>query len=352
MYTGPWSYCLVLKALGEPRRSLHLVLQRLEDIFCLWAQQWVWDKGRRRRWGGGTAGLLYCTLELYIHPGRCVFLYVCPTLFRDMSRCSAFAFTQQSHSLQGQQGFTCFLFKNKSSNDKIHWSEKSNTAKWKVKCFAASPSTSVWQETSSSFPWTDSWSPALQNQTLPSKGGRAPLHRTSSAWENTPVTVTWVDKMASGGRVTCVWKYLVSLISKELMKFLASSVISSKLSSSNSHWAAVTKARVSTSLLPWNGDSPLNLMRKEDNSIILRCFKWYPLGGVKYSINRSTDHLSVYILLLSFLGFLNLDFKLETRCTVLRYGKYVHLLLRGRSLILVSRLCCTYRHDCLTSMAG
>lgn len=159
--------------------------------------------------------------------------------------------------------------------------------------------------------------------------------------------------MASGGRVTCVWKYLVSLISKELMKSLASSVISSKLSSSNSHWATVTKARVSTSLLPWNGDSPLNLMRKEDSSVvIMRCFKWYPLGGVKYSSNRLTDHLSVYILLLSFSGFLNLDFKLETCCTVLPYGKYIHLLLRGGSLILVSCLCCTYRHDGLTSMAG
>lgn len=43
------------------------------------------------------------------------------------------------------------------------------------------------------------------------------------------------------------------------MNVLASSVISSKLSSSNSHSAAVTRARVSASLPPWNGDSPLSL---------------------------------------------------------------------------------------------
>lgn len=65
-----------------------------------------------------------------------------------------------------------------------------------------------------------------------------------------------------------VINHLESLMSKELMKFWASSVISSKLSSSNSHWAAVTKARVSTSSLPWNGDSPLSLKRiKESQSV-------------------------------------------------------------------------------------
>lgn len=57
--------------------------------------------------------------------------------------------------------------------------------------------------------------------------------------------------------------HLVFWFSSELMKSWASSVISSKLSSSNSHWAAVTKARVSASLLPWNGDSPLSLPTRE-----------------------------------------------------------------------------------------
>lgn len=52
---------------------------------------------------------------------------------------------------------------------------------------------------------------------------------------------------------------LTSFCRRELMKSLACFVISSKLSSSNSQWAAVTKARVSESLSPWNGDSPLKL---------------------------------------------------------------------------------------------
>ena len=57
------------------------------------------------------------------------------------------------------------------------------------------------------------------------------------------------------------YNYLVSLISKELMKSWAFCVISSKLSSLNSHCAAVTKARVSASVSPWKGDSPLSLQR-------------------------------------------------------------------------------------------
>ncbi len=59
-----------------------------------------------------------------------------------------------------------------------------------------------------------------------------------------------------------IWMHLTSLLSRELMKSFARSVISSKLSSSNSHCTAVTRARVSESLSPWNGDSPLNLQEK------------------------------------------------------------------------------------------
>lgn len=62
--------------------------------------------------------------------------------------------------------------------------------------------------------------------------------------------------------------YLDSLISRELMKSLASCVISSKLSSLNSHCAAVTEARVSASLSPWNGDSPLSLQTGEEDDVV------------------------------------------------------------------------------------
>lgn len=65
------------------------------------------------------------------------------------------------------------------------------------------------------------------------------------------------------------------------MKLLASSVISSKLSSSNSHWAAVTKARVSVSLSPWKGDSPLSLKRSKEEYYYNNCFNIRPLGGNK-----------------------------------------------------------------------
>lgn len=51
------------------------------------------------------------------------------------------------------------------------------------------------------------------------------------------------------------------------MKSLDSSVISSKLSGSNSHCAAVTRAKVSASLFPWNGDSPLSLEKRGNGSI-------------------------------------------------------------------------------------
>lgn len=56
--------------------------------------------------------------------------------------------------------------------------------------------------------------------------------------------------------------HLMSFVRRPLIKSLASSVMSSKLSGSKSHWAAVTKARDSASVLPWNGDSPLNLLNR------------------------------------------------------------------------------------------
>lgn len=83
--------------------------------------------------------------------------------------------------------------------------------------------------------------------------------------EHSLVSDKWI------GRHRCRWhmviNHLGSFSSKELIKFLASSVISSKLSSSNSHWAAVTKARVSASSLPWKGDSPLSLKGMKDNKV-------------------------------------------------------------------------------------
>lgn len=78
-----------------------------------------------------------------------------------------------------------------------------------------------------------------------------------------------------------VGNYLVSLISRELMKSLASCVISSKLSSLNSHCAAVTKARVSASLSPWNGDSPLSLQTEEEDTLITMIFVCTPPGDSK-----------------------------------------------------------------------
>lgn len=77
MYAGPWSHCLVLQALGELRWSLHLVLQRLGDIFCLWAQQWAWDKGRSRRWGGGWYHRTAILYSWAIHSSRKVCVPVC-----------------------------------------------------------------------------------------------------------------------------------------------------------------------------------------------------------------------------------------------------------------------------------
>lgn len=55
---------------------------------------------------------------------------------------------------------------------------------------------------------------------------------------------------------------LCFFFSRELIKSLAWSEMSSKLSSSNSYLAAVTRAKVSASLFPWKGDSPLSLGHK------------------------------------------------------------------------------------------
>lgn len=54
--------------------------------------------------------------------------------------------------------------------------------------------------------------------------------------------------------------YFISFFSKLLMKSLASSEISSKASSSKSQVAEVTLAKVSLSLSPIKGDSPLTLV--------------------------------------------------------------------------------------------
>lgn len=76
------------------------------------------------------------------------------------------------------------------------------------------------------------------------------------------------------------------------MKSLASCVISSKLSSLNSHCAAVTKARVSASLSPWKGDSPLSLQREEDAAFIAMSFVCTPLGGSKSQFKTDVTFFS------------------------------------------------------------
>lgn len=76
------------------------------------------------------------------------------------------------------------------------------------------------------------------------------------------------------------------------MKSLASCVISSKLSSLNSHCAAVTEARVSASSSPWNGDSPLSLQTGEDDPFIAMSFEHTPLGGSTVQGNSETTSLS------------------------------------------------------------
>lgn len=42
--THAWSHSLVLQGLSKPGGFLHLVLQRLQSIHCLWGQWWFWKK--------------------------------------------------------------------------------------------------------------------------------------------------------------------------------------------------------------------------------------------------------------------------------------------------------------------
>lgn len=72
--------------------------------------------------------------------------------------------------------------------------------------------------------------------------------------------------------------YFMSFFSRLLMKSLASSEISSKASSSKSHVAEVTLARVSLSLSPIKGESPLTLgieetERHQTNSVNLQIIR-------------------------------------------------------------------------------
>lgn len=48
--TGSPSYSLVHKALSELGWSLHLALQRLQGLLCLWAQGWDWHTGGRSQY--------------------------------------------------------------------------------------------------------------------------------------------------------------------------------------------------------------------------------------------------------------------------------------------------------------
>ena len=65
------------------------------------------------------------------------------------------------------------------------------------------------------------------------------------------------------------------------MKSLASSEMTSKLSSSKSHSAAVTLARVSLSFSPNNGDKPLSLemkkVRKHFFALVIILFRIHPV---------------------------------------------------------------------------
>lgn len=90
--TGSWSHRLVLQALSELRRPLHLALQRLQSIHCFWGQWWFWDKWKKDREdirNYRTAIRRNTTIKK------------CLTLSRAGGTCAAVAFRQQSHSLQG-----------------------------------------------------------------------------------------------------------------------------------------------------------------------------------------------------------------------------------------------------------
>lgn len=64
--TSAWSHCLVLQTLSKFRRFLHLVLQRLQSIHCLWWQWWFWKKSSekvRKLWDCQTS-LLNLEVEI------------------------------------------------------------------------------------------------------------------------------------------------------------------------------------------------------------------------------------------------------------------------------------------------
>lgn len=70
--------------------------------------------------------------------------------------------------------------------------------------------------------------------------------------------------------------YLISFSNKWLIKCFAFPEISANASSSNSQRMAVTLVRVSASLSPWNGDTPLSLQRDRvhsQSSDTLRCLQ-------------------------------------------------------------------------------
>lgn len=216
--------------------------------------------------------------ESNLSPGKIIKACECHTLPRAGRRCGAVTFRKQRHPLQGQQGLTCFL---------------------------CNPNIQSLQQKTKTAPQTQRKCAVLRCH-LPLLPGQKPFHlllgKILGVGEISRVKCCHprVGKCLftghpppgkTGAMVLQVVKtrqnqdavlqlyvyenHLVSLLSKELMKFLASSVISSKLSSSNSHCAAVTKARVSASLLPWNGDSPLNLKKKTDSVVIILTVSTY-----------------------------------------------------------------------------
>lgn len=204
------------------------------------------------------------------------------TFSRDSWRCSAFTFRQQSHSLQGQQGLTCFLFDNnkvrKKNPNSLNGRGNMKTIYWGVtfhfcrakNFFIFSFDRFLVSSSPESNAAIQGWARACSQVIL--------LLRTIQLAE---IQLGTKLNICSQHHWVKVQNYLVSLISKELMKSLASCVISSKLSSSNSHCAAVTKARVSASLSPWKGDSPLSLHGEGDNSVITMSFERTPLDGSK-----------------------------------------------------------------------
>lgn len=147
-----------------------------------WMRGWRGEGGETRHSNGKQKGLDKTTIE---ESER----LTCSWAGR-RPRGRTFSSGQQSHSLQGQQGLTCFLCeKEKRSSTKPLLQLQDEHSKY---CAEVSPSTSVWLKTSSVCPWRDScWWPHLQAQT-PSKGGRVPPQRTSSAWGNTRRVKCWV----------------------------------------------------------------------------------------------------------------------------------------------------------------